>query len=142
MVGENRRILLVEDDPEDANLLIEAFREVDPGVSIQHVQDGDAAWEVLQVHAHDDSDPPMVVLDLHLGPEYGVQLLKRWRSHANLQSMPVAILTSSTHDKDIANAKAADATSYYVKPGVFDAYLALAQDLQVFWLDSRPPEHA
>ena len=133
------RFLLIEDNPQDARLLQEAFRETDARPEVTHCLNAEKAWKTLQegLKTPAASLPHMLLLDLNLPGTSGHELLERMRSVPLLEKLPVIILSSSQHQADVQRARGNQATAYMAKPLTMDGYVALAQDLVTLWADGR-----
>jgi len=139
-----RNILLVEDNPDDAELAVRAFRSGSAGQEIQVARDGVEAVEALFGSA--GSPPPrqlpgLVLLDLKLPGLDGFDVLSRIRSHARTRFLPVVILTSSTEVKDLVAGYRLGANSYVRKPMSFRDFLTAAKLITEYWLglNELPP---
>jgi CheY-like chemotaxis protein len=133
------RFLLVEDNPQDARLLQEAFRETDVQPHVTHCLNAEKAWKTLQdgLKAPATGLPNLLLLDLNLPGTSGHELLERMRGVPLLASLPVIILSSSQAQADVSRARGNKATAYMGKPLTMDGYVALAQDLVTLWTDGR-----
>lgn len=133
------RFLLVEDNPQDARLLQEAFRETEARPEVTHCPNAEKAWKVLQeaLKAPSTQLPHLLLLDLNLPGTSGHELLERMRGVPLLERLPVIILSSSQHQADVQRARGNQATAYMAKPLTMDGYVALAQDLVTLWADGR-----
>ncbi len=143
----NNTILLVEDNPAHAEIVIRSFQDHHITNRIVHVLDGEAALDYLlhrgQFTGTQNSPRPRVVLlDLRLPKIGGLQLLHEIKTHEMLSSIPVVILTTSEAERDLALAYANHANSYLVKPVDFAKFSQLIDDLGIYWLDwNRQPVH-
>jgi CheY-like chemotaxis protein len=137
--GTAARFLLVEDNPQDARLLIEAFRETDTRPEVTHCLNAEKAWKTLQDALKSPSTqlPHLLLLDLNLPGTSGHELLERMRGVPLLENLAVIILSSSQHQADVQRARGNLATAYMAKPLTMDGYVALAQDLVNLWADGR-----
>lgn len=145
MNGEPLCILLVEDNPDHAEL---AMRNLDDGKlanKIFHVEDGEAALDFLNhrgVYADPQQypRPHLVLLDLRLPKVDGIEVLKAVKSSEELKSIPVVILTTSAAERDLAQAYQNYANSYLTKPVDFDSFSDLLRDMGFYWLawNKRP----
>ena len=137
--GSSPRFLLVEDNPQDARLLVEAFRETEAKPQLTHCLNADKAWKVLQdgLKTPSSSLPHLLLLDLNLPGTSGHELLERMRGVPLLATLPVIILSSSQAQADVHRARSNRATAYMAKPLTMDGYVALAQDLVTLWADGR-----
>ncbi len=142
----NNTILLVEDNPAHAEIVIRSFQDHHITNHIVHVLDGEAALDYLLhrgqfVSAENNPRPRIVLLDLRLPKIGGLQLLHEIKTHEILCSIPVVILTTSEATRDLALAYANHANSYLVKPVDFTKFSQLIDDLGIYWLDwNRQPE--
>jgi CheY-like chemotaxis protein len=139
MVPAPARFLVVEDNPQDARLLQEAFRETPAKPQVTHAANAEKAWKVLQeaLKAPATQMPDLVLLDLNLPGTSGHELLERMRGVPLLEALPVIVLSSSQHQADVVRARGNRATAYMAKPLTMDGYVALAQDLVHLWADGR-----
>lgn len=130
------RILLVEDNPDDIELTLRAFRKHDLVDQVDVVTDGQQAL------AHLTSElPAVVLLDLELPRVSGLEVLRRLRADARTQTLPVVVLTSSMEDRDVRQSYALGANSYIQKPVDFAQFAEAARCLGVYWLVlNRTPE--
>ncbi len=141
----NNTILLVEDNPAHAEIVIRSFQDHHITNHIVHVLDGEAALDYL-LHrgqftgAENSPRPRVVLLDLRLPKIGGLQLLHEIKTDETLFSIPVVILTTSEAERDLALAYANHVNSYLVKPVDFAKFSQLIDDLGFYWLDwNRQP---
>lgn len=130
-------ILLVEDNPDDVILTLDAFRESQIANRIVVVNDGAAALDFLFGPKKDSSpvgQPAVVLLDLNLPKVTGHEVLRRIRSHPETKRLPVVILTSSREEQDLIASYDLGANSYIRKPVDFDQFLGAAKQLGLYWL--------
>lgn len=128
-------VLLVEDNPGDARLTVEAFNETSVRTQVSIVQDGIEALTFLrreQEYANAPR-PDLILLDLNLPRKDGRVVLVEIRNDPALKLIPVLILTSSRVDSDIDLAYEHGANCYLLKPGDLDAYFALIRSIAEFW---------
>lgn len=139
-------ILLVEDNPNDMELMLRALKRRNICNPLHTVQDGAAALDFIfcrEVYAgRNFSKPPKVVLlDLKLPKISGLEVLKTIKSDPRTSSIPVVIVTSSQEDPDIKTAYALGVNSYVVKPVEFDAFVETMSNLGLYWLlVNQPPK--
>ena len=140
MSGENKTILLVEDDPDDAELAIMALNESRLANDIKHVWDGKEAIDYLLDESNDPL-PQLVLLDLKLPKIGGLEVLKKIRSTLRTSRLPVVILTSSDEDNDITRSYDLGVNSYIKKPVDFDQFVKCVKQLGLYWLvlNMSPP---
>lgn len=132
-------ILVVEDNPRDAELTVRAIRHGLSSSTLHVSPDGVDALDFLLgrgAHAHRrDAPPPKVILlDLKLPRLGGLDVIDALKSDERTQSIPVVVVTSSTQDVDIRTAYAKGANSYVVKPVDFEALMEGIGRVATYWL--------
>jgi CheY-like chemotaxis protein len=132
-------ILLVEDNPAHAELVMRALESNRVDNQIYHVIDGEQALDYLH-HRGDFAQPgtsprpQLVLLDLRLPRIDGLEVLKHIKTTEELRSIPTVVLTTSEAERDITKAYDGYANSYLVKPVDFDKFKSLMSDLGFYWL--------
>jgi two-component system response regulator len=126
------RILLVEDNPDDVELTLRAFRKHGLAGEIAVAHDGVEALEWLTGARE---LPDLVLLDLKLPRLDGLGVLRGMRADARTRLIPVVILTSSTEDIDRLQSYQLGANSYVQKPVQFGDFVDAAHQLGVYWLE-------
>lgn len=141
-----KTILLVEDNPDDELLTLDALAANNIGNKITVVHDGVEALDYLfATGAYEDRDPldlpTVVLLDLKLPKIDGLEVLQRIRENEHTRYLPVVILTSSNEDEDRMRGYQLGANSYVRKPVDFDEFLQAAGQLGLYWLllNEAPP---
>ena len=132
-------ILLVEDNPQDAELTTRALKKNNLANRLITVEDGAEALDFIfcrgkyatRNNAH---SPKVVLLDLKLPKVSGLEVLRALKQDERTRSIPVVVVTSSREDPDIKTAYALGANSYVVKPVDFDAFSAAVAQLGHYWL--------
>jgi len=138
-------ILLVEDNPNDAELALHAFRKNKLTNKIHLVRDGAEALEFIfatgQYAGRDLADQPKVILlDLKLPKVDGLEVLRRVKEDPTTKSIPVVMLTSSREERDIVEGYRLGVNSYIVKPVEFEQFTNSVRELGMYWLLlNRPP---
>lgn len=132
-------ILLVEDNPQDAELTIRALKKNNLANQLVHVKDGAEALDYLFARGkYDGRDtknmPRVVLLDLKLPKLNGLEVLRIIKEDENLFTIPVVIVTSSSEDPDMKTAYELGANSYVVKPVEFNAFVEAMSRLGLYWL--------
>lgn len=140
-------ILLVEDNPDDVELTLRAFRKNKIRNDIVVTRDGVEALDYLfGTGAYRDRDtgilPQLVLLDLKLPRLGGMEVLKRLRSDERTRFLPVVVLTSSTEERDLAEAYRSGVNSYIRKPVDFNKFAEAVQLLGLYWLVLNEPPPA
>ena len=129
-------ILLVEDNPGDARLTLEAFKEGKVINNLSVVHDGVEALAYLRRegrYAH-VTVPDLILLDLNLPKMDGRQVLATIKTDPRLMTIPVVVLTTSASEDDIARAYGHHANCYITKPVDLDQFLRVVQSIESFWL--------
>ncbi len=140
----NTEILLVEDNPLDAELAIRVLNGRKPSHKILHVHDGQAALDHLFGNGDDGSKAAdfaalclqslkVVLLDLKLPKVDGLGVLRRIRSNVRTRMLPVVILTSSREERDLVETYHLGANSYIVKPVDFTEFSEALNQLGLYW---------
>jgi len=129
-------ILLVEDNPADARLLVEALRERQSPCTVARVANGLEALAYLHGHEPYASAPrpDLLLLDLNLPRLSGRELLARIKRDPALGQIPVIVLSSSQDADEIDACYALHANAYVSKPVEFEAFSAVVQAIERFWL--------
>lgn len=139
-------ILLVEDNPDDAELTLLAFEESKLCNDVVVVTDGEEALDFLfgtGKHAGRKGEllPSLILLDLKLPKVSGLEVLKRIRSDESTNCLPVIVLTSSKEEEDIITSYKLGANAYVRKPVDYNRFVEAANTLGMFWLmlNEAPP---
>jgi two-component system, chemotaxis family, response regulator Rcp1 len=132
---QSLRILLVEDSPSDAKLIISYVQRANRTSQFSWVQDGEAAIEYLHQQGEQAQAPrpDLILLDLNLPQMSGHQVLDQIKTDARLQQIPVLILTSSDSANDITQAYTLHANSYLIKPTDSEGFSNLTRAIDDFW---------
>jgi two-component system, response regulator len=120
-------ILLVEDDPNDVQYLLRAFKAAKVANPVQVVSDGAAALEYLAsavsgVKSEEFELPRVVLLDLQLPKIHGLEVLRRVKADRRLRQVPIVVLTGSHSDRDMQEAMRLGANAYLIKPVDFQRF--------------------
>jgi len=129
-------ILLVEDNPADVRLAIEAFNDFPVKNHLTVAADGIEALALLHSSHPEKAAGPfdLVILDLNLPRKNGREVLAELKADPNLRRTPVVILTTSRAEQDILDCYALHANCYVNKPLEFDQFTHAIQMIQEFWL--------
>ena len=129
-------VLLVEDSETDAELTLEALKQGKLENSIHHVKDGEEAMQYLRREGEfsDAVRPDLILLDLNMPKLDGREVLKRIRQDESLKCIPVVVLTTSSHDKDILESYGLAANSYIVKPVDLHCFFEVVKQIENFWV--------
>ena len=136
-------ILLVEDNPDDVELTLRAFRKSNIANEILVARDGVEALDYLFCTGAHAGRPPtlpqVVLLDLKLPRMDGLHVLERVRAHPRTRLLPVVILTSSIEEQDLVNTYSRGANSYIRKPVDFQEFVDAVRQLGLYWLLLNQP---
>lgn len=139
-------VLLVEDNPRDAELTIRALKKHNLANQLFHVEDGAAALDFLFGRGkfegrRTDSSPKVVLLDLKLPKVNGLEVLRIMKSDEHTRNIPVVVVTSSAEDPDMKTAYDLGVNSYVVKPVQFDGFIEAMTKVGIYWLlVNHPPK--
>jgi two-component system response regulator len=134
-VTYERTILLVEDNLDDADLTLRAFRRAGTDHPIHVVADGSEALDWLSERVRGSGIlPAVVLLDLRMPRIDGFEVLRRIRADDRTRPLPVIILTSSTEEGDLLKGYGLGANSYVRKSVDFAQFLEIARDVDRYWL--------
>jgi two-component system, response regulator len=139
-------ILLVEDNPSDAELTLHAFRKSKLANRVELVRDGAEALDFLFCRGafsarRFDSPPSLVLLDLKLPKVDGLQVLESVKGDARTKAIPIIVLTSSKEETDLMKSYKLGVNSYIQKPVNFGEFQDVVQQLGMYWLllNNGPP---
>ena len=142
-------ILLVEDNPSDAELTLHALKKSKLANRMQLVCDGEEALDFLFCRnafsgRRIDNGPRLVLLDLKLPKVDGLQVLQAVKSDPRTKSLPIIVLTSSKEEQDLVRSYRLGVNSYIQKPVNFDEFQEVVRQLGMYWLlvNSAPPTSA
>ncbi|MBX2903741.1 MAG: response regulator [Chitinophagales bacterium] len=135
----NIDVLLVEDNPYDAELTLYALQARNFANSIYHVRDGQEALDFIfaegkYTERKTAKPPKLVLLDLKMPKINGVEVLEELKKHEASKTIPVVVLTSSNEDIDIDRCYKLGVNSYIVKPVEFDAFSKVVAELGFYWM--------
>ncbi len=139
-------ILLVEDNPDDAELAISSLKKNNLANKVHLVEDGEEALAFLFAKGeyserNIEEKPKLILLDLKLPKIDGMEVLQMIKSDEKMKTIPVVILTSSREESDIIKSYKIGVNSYIVKPVDFEKFTKSVSDLGLYWLVlNQPPE--
>jgi CheY-like chemotaxis protein len=127
-------ILLVDDSPADAEILVSAFASV--GLHRKHIQLLDNGDDVLAVLEHAEAKellPRIILIDLKSSNQAGFEVLKSIKEHPKWQMIPVIFMSQSMLESDIRMSYQLNANAYIKKPESFEEYRTIAENIHGFW---------
>jgi len=128
-------ILLVEDNPGDARLAVEALKEGKVRNNLHHAKDGVEALDILYRREGYAGmpRPDLVMLDLNLPRKDGREVLREIKADDELRLIPVVVLTTSAAERDLVKSYGLHANAYIVKPLNLDQFVEVVQSIENFW---------
>jgi two-component system response regulator len=144
---EHVEILLVEDNPTDAELAMRALRKKNLANNLVWVKDGVEALDFIfcrgQYENRANLTPRLILLDLKLPKIDGIEVLRTIKSDPKTRTIPVVMLTSSHEERDIIESYQLGVNSYIVKPVDFDKFLEMVSQVGLYWsLVNKVPQGA
>lgn len=135
-------ILLVEDKPTDAELVLRSLKKITKKFYV--VGDGAEALEFIfatgkYAQRNMENVPSVILLDLKLPKVDGIEVLRRIKSDDRTKNIPVVALTSSSEDRDLRECYKLGINSYIVKPVDFEKFMQAVTDLCKYWLSINMP---
>jgi CheY-like chemotaxis protein len=128
-----RPILLIEDNPMDVDLTLHAFRRHHLANPITVARDGEEALAWIPRWEAGEPRPVVILLDVNMPKIGGLEVLRQLKSHPVYRTIPVVMLTTSAVGQDVDAAYRHGANSYIVKPVDFDKFVAIAEQMQLYW---------
>lgn len=132
-------VLLVEDNPRDAEMTIRALRKRNLAHRLVWVRDGLEALDLLLATPSRQAMPRVILLDLKLPKLDGIEVLGRLKADERVRVIPVVVLTSSREEPDIERCYRLGANSYIVKPVNFENFSVAVSQLGMYWLMVNEP---
>jgi two-component system response regulator len=140
MNNETIEILLIEDNPNDAELTLRVLKKINGAnfINITHLKDGE---EAINYFYSTDGNykrplkfPKLIMLDLKLPKVNGIQVLEKLKSNENTKLIPIVVFTSSLEDKDIVESYKLGVNSYVTKPIGYESFMEAVSNLQMYWV--------
>ena len=142
-------VLLVEDNPHDAEMTIRSLKKVNLANNLVHVRDGEEALDFIFAQGNFAgrdviNAPKVILLDIKMPKVDGIEVLRQLKSNEVTRCIPVVIMTSSKEEQDIISSYELGVNSYVVKPVDFHEFVNAIKELGVFWavINEPPPGSA
>jgi CheY-like chemotaxis protein len=136
-----RPILLVDDNPMDVDLTLLSLKQLKHAMPIEVARDGEEALAWIPRWEAGETKPVLILLDVNMPKVSGLEVLRRFKSHPALRTIPVVMLTTSSVSIDVQTAYELGANSYIVKPVDFDKFMEVAAQIEAYWaVINRLPE--
>lgn len=133
-------VLLIEDNPDDAELTIRVLKKHNLANNLVHLHDGKEALEFLFAEGNNNI-PKLILLDLKMPKVDGIEVLRKIKKDDQKKIIPVVILTSSKEERDVVESYHLGVNAYVVKPVEFDEFVGAVAKLGLFWLLLNQPPH-
>jgi two-component system, response regulator len=146
-MGTNEvEILLVEDNPSDAELAIRALKSHNLTNKLVWLKDGVEALDFIFAQGQYadrsmEDVPKVVLLDLKLPRVNGLEVLEKVKADKRTRTIPIVVLTSSSEERDIVTSYNLGVNSYILKPVAFDKFIDAVQEVGLYWLLLNKPPH-
>jgi two-component system, response regulator len=144
MEEQEIEILLIEDNPHEAELTIRSLRKHNLANKLMHIDDGAEALDFLFSRTQSNAainpfNPKLILLDLKLPKVDGLEILRKIKGDDRTKMIPVVILTSSREERDIIESYKVGVNGYIVKPVNFESFAKAVSELGLFWLNLNQP---
>jgi CheY-like chemotaxis protein len=132
-------LLLVEDNPQDAEMTLRALRKYNFGNRMHWVKDGEEALDFLFCRgAYANRDvrrlPKLILLDIKMPKVDGIGVLRQVKADERVRTVPVVVMTSSTQERDVVDSYRLGVNSYIVKPVEFGTFLEVVANIGLYWV--------
>lgn len=134
-------VLIIDDDPDDADFLISAFRKHDVGIRFTICRSGQEAIDCIQQVRNAHNCPDLAFLDLHMPGKSGIQTLTELRALRACGEYPVMVISTSLHQSEAERCREAGCTDYFIKPTSLEDYDAIVA-AAVRYVAERPSAQA
>ncbi|MBL7863984.1 MAG: response regulator [Cyclobacteriaceae bacterium] len=125
-------ILLVEDNPDDAELTIRSLKKNNLANNLIHLEDGQEALDFL--FNEGNGNPRLILLDIKMPRVDGIEVLRRLKADQRKRTIPVVVMTSSKEESDIIEAYQLGVNAYVVKPVDFEQFAKAVAETGLFWM--------
>ena len=136
MKNQKNIIFIVDDDPDDRQIILDAFIENDFNIDYVFIENGDQLIESLNTSPKEQY-PSLILLDLNMPGMMGLQVLKELKANRNWKGIPVIILTTSTLDKDREASYDMGASCFLRKPVAFEELATITSSIVNLWFNDK-----
>jgi two-component system response regulator len=133
-------VLLIEDNPDDAELTIRVLKKNNLANNLVHLADGEEAMDFLFAEGNNNV-PKLILLDLKMPKVDGIEVLRKLKNDEQKRIIPVVVLTSSKEERDVIESYNLGVNAYVVKPVEFEKFVEAVAKLGLFWLLLNQPPH-
>lgn len=135
-INRSANVLLVEDNPGDIRLILEAFKACETSINFHFAKDGEEAMSFLNREGQYNKAecPDLILLDLNLPKKDGREVLAEIKANKNLEHIPVLVLTSSKSENDITQAYDMRVNSFITKPNSPKQFSKMVEQIEKYWL--------
>ena len=143
---EQIEILLVEDNPADAEMTLRALRSNNLANKVHWVKDGEQALEYMfrtgaYAERSPQAEPKLIMLDIKMPKVDGIEVLRRLKADGGTRAVPVVVMTSSNEERDVVESYRLGVNSYIVKPVQFESFLETVAKIGLYWvITNRVPK--
>ena len=137
-MGDNKSILLVEDDQVDIMTVERAIKEVDKSSHLHVVNNGEEALSYLE--NKDNEYPDIILLDLNMPRMSGIEFLKIIKQRESLKRVPVVVLTTSKEEQDKTESFTLGVAGYMIKPIDYKYFVDMIKTVDLYWTMSELPD--
>ena len=130
-------VFIVDDDPDDRQLILDAFLETSPTIDCIFIENGEQLMETLNT-TDPENYPSLILLDLNMPGMLGLHALKEIRSNKNYSHIPTIILTTSTFAQDESSSYKLGASCFLHKPHTYTELLEISSSIARLWLKQIP----
>jgi two-component system response regulator len=139
MNNEKVEVLLVEDNPHDAEMTIRTLKKANLANKLIHLKDGAEALDFIFARGNFadreiENKPKVILLDIKMPKVDGIEVLRQIKSNNTTKAIPVVIMTSSKEEQDIITSYNLGVNSYVVKPVDFEGFAKAVSELGFYWL--------
>ncbi len=138
MKSNSHLIFIVDDDPDDRQIILDAFLERSPQIDYVFIENAETLLETL--YSEDSEYPALILLDLNMPGMLGMQALKEIRGNKQFSQIPVIVLTTSTLNQDRRTSYELGASCFLRKPDSFGELVELTDSIVKLWLHEYQPQ--